>query len=101
MKALALTGLLLASLFRPDLSKEPVSLSCDANGAATATLAVGTYEVLVAGGTAHVCYASSCPTGGEPRVTGNHGLVLINKNTSVSCRSDDGASIVWVPGRRL
>jgi len=100
MKALALT-VLLASLFRPDIGTPPITLTCDAGGAATTTLPNGTYEVLVAGGTAYLCYESTCPTGGEARVPGNHGLTLISKPTPVSCRSDTGATIQWVPGRRL
>src|SRR5690606_23651734 len=100
MKALALT-VILASLFRPDLGTPPITLTCDAGGTATTTLPNGTYEVLVAGGTAYLCYAATCATDGEARVPGNHGLVLISKPTPVSCRSVEGATIQWVPGRRL
>jgi len=100
MKALALTTIL-ASLFRPDIGTPPITLVCDAAGTATTTLPNGTYEMLVAGGTAYLCYDTTCATKGEARVPGNHGLVLISKPTPVSCRSDDGATIQWVPGRRL
>lgn len=100
MKALAL-AVLLGSLFRPDLGTPPITLTCDAAGAATTTLPNGTYEVLVAGGTAYLCYAATCATAGEARTPGNHGLVLISKPTPVSCRSDTAATIQWVPGRRL
>lgn len=100
MKTLALTSLLLASLFRPALGKEPIVLTCD--GTSKVTLPAGTYEVLVEGGTAHECLgAETCPSGGVPRVPGNHGLVLIQAPTNVSCRSDLGATMAWVPGVRL
>jgi len=100
MKALTLAAIL-ASLFRPDIGTPPITLVCDSGGAATTTLPNGTYEMLVAGGTAYLCYDTTCATKGEARVPGNHGLVLISKPTPVSCRSDDGATIQWVPGRRL
>lgn len=101
MKTLAFIGLLFAQLFRPDLDKPGITIECNGDGSAKATVPHGTYELIVTDGKAFMCYAPTCSTGGDPRPAGNHGLVLIQRNTDVSCRSFEGATVFFRPGTRL
>lgn len=73
------------------------SIPCPTDGISSIQVSfAGTYELLVSGD-AWVCHATStCPTGGDFRAKGNHGVFWFPRDARVSCRSLDGSSMVQI-----
>lgn len=94
---LSVAGYATADVFELSPQSTITVPTCASGGGTSTSIPKGYYEIHVSAGTANVCYAATCASGGMERVPGNHGPTYLSATTTVSCRSAASGVVQFVP----